>query len=236
MESGERFKRKSEQDESITPKDTPLSKVLLEDYYNNDLWNYQGPPETRFAKPNLKILACGIAVLLVMLTCVVLIFFFSFEEKVLNYDHNMVSIENPQDTNCELGQTCPTGCTPAVDEEIGCCIGCGLETDCNIRPLTVEWTDVPITESQQRIYLLVTTDCSFYYQTGFGPFLETTESGIAEINNACLSQPDKQIVIIACLSSMNLHDRTFNGFPVDYCNSTRGICVATNDVYQKGEL
>lgn len=86
---------------------------------------------------------------------------------------------------------------------------------------------VPLRVSRQRIWLLVSLNGYEFYQTGWAPII-TNDTGQAIVPNGCFSHSGQPVVIVACLSTKNLQDEIYIGFPVDLCESTYGICVRYN--------
>ena len=157
------------------------------------------------------------------------------------------------DSNCMYGIQQPTEpptvpCTPAQNDLTGCQVGCGLvdankcsTCQCGLT-VTVSWKAINVTAEPQWIYLLASTSGLSYWQTGFAqPVLQQQidpdtglASGTADIKDGCFSQPYQVVNIVACLSSRKLKNLVFSNFPVNHCNVTKGLCIATNNVALRG--
>jgi len=207
----------------------------------NDAWfysstrNYDSNGNQDPSRPaiNPKVLFTGSLVVFVLL-CLSFGFLWLSIEPTLNlnqsFDHNKVRLSFASST-CNYERSCTDFCTSIeVEHQQGCCIGCGLATDCNFN-VTVNWYNVPRLLQRQRIFLLVTLDGNDFYQTGYAPFVEGGVDGEAVIADGCFSESHQYVAVVGCLTSLDLQDDRYHGFPLRECNSTWGICIPTNQVF-----
>jgi hypothetical protein len=167
------------------------------------------------------------------------------------YQHKQLALDVVNGTtSCMYGiqypQT-PSSCTPKQNDLIGCQVGCGIVDDCGTcqcgLSIRVSWSNVNYTRDPQYIYLLASLDGIEYWQTGFAqPVLKQSVnrtnglvSGEATITDGCFGMPFQVINVVACMSSRSItKGRVFPAFPINHCNVTHGICIATNDVALQG--
>jgi hypothetical protein len=93
----------------------------------------------------------------------------------LIYDNGYVSNISLVEGNakCVFGVRDCTNCPNAqVEEMMGCCTGCKNPDSCNLE-VQVSWNNVPPRIPAQRIFLLVSSDCSTWWQTGWAPYVVT---------------------------------------------------------------
>jgi len=58
----------------------------------------------------------------------------------------------------------------------------------------------------------------------------TNTSGSAIIGNGCYGDPGYAIILVACITELDMQDSSFYGFPSRRCNSSWGICTSTQNV------
>lgn len=213
---------------------------------SNDSWHVP-PGSTKPSERNCRIPICATGIILVLLLVTLGLFFTLQRLTKVNedelFDHSRVRIGPflyDNGTDCAFEYKCLPGCTLELSREVGCCVGCpiGQANRDQVEPpncsfnVTVTWANVERLPWRQRIWLFTTIDGKYYYQTGFAPWIENSSNGSSIVPDGCFSRPYQQIALIACLSSEDLQDKSYKGFPVNKCNSTWGLCVATNGIYQ----
>lgn len=226
----------AEKDDLEDAKDLMQEKNVLSFYRTNDVFWYN-PPKLQKTGLNYKLLLFmasffGALIIIVAVTISTI----QNRKDAVTYNHDKVRLlpalggVNPR---CRFVRNCTTtpACTIELEHEIGCCIGCGLGTDCNF-DTQVAWQQVEKLPARQRIWLFVSTNGKGFFQTGFAPWVTNT-SGTATISNGCYSAPNQQIILVACLSTSDLQNKAYEGFPADSCTSTWGICIATNSIYNE---
>lgn len=227
-----------DQDEEEDEEDIK-TKHPLSFYRTNDVMWYE-PPLTEKSKVNVKLLlfmASFFGALIIIVT--VTIYTIQARKDFKIYDHDKVRLVPIKGTvqtrnpTCQFIRNCTVACQGNIEleHEIGCCMGCGLNTDCNF-DIQVIWQAVEEKPAPQRVWIFVSTNGEGFFQTGFAPYITNT-SGQAVVGNGCFSAPNQQIILIACLSTNKLQDRSYEGFPADSCDSSFGICIATNGVYNE---
>jgi len=238
------FKKKAEEVELRDLADTPeddaeireeiVDKNPLSFYRTNDVFWYN-PPNLHKDGLNYKLL-CFMSSFLGALIIIVVVTIFTIQARkdAVIYTHDklrVVPYGNTFEPHCRFVRNCTSApqCSIELEHEIGCCIGCGLTTDCNF-DTQIAWQNVESLPARQRIWLFVSTNGKGFFQTGFAPFV-TNSSGSAIISNGCYSAPNQQVILVACLSTSDLQNKATDGFPADSCSSTYGICIKTNSVY-----
>jgi len=236
----------------ITAQTQPLLEDGQEDpmagHKTNDSWRAEDKASLHGrARYNRKVIWLGIIFVIVGVGAVLGLFskWLITQKKVEKgiYDHSMVEIFSNPDPKCFFDYVCQPNCNFDLSREVGCCRGCPIGQlngqkpqkgvlNCNFN-VTVSWTNVTELSQRQRIWLFVSVDGIYFFQTGYGPYLQDGGNGSIVIPDGCYSFPNQQVLIVACLSALYLQDTTYLGFPAQKCNSTFGVCVSTNGVYAK---
>jgi len=204
-------------------------------YRTNDVFWYNAPNMQKdgFNWKMFLFMAFFLGALIIIV--IVTIFTIQAKKDAITYTHDKIRLvpymatPNPLEPHCRFIRNCTASCSIELEHEIGCCIGCGLTTDCNF-DTQIAWQQVEALPSRQRIWLFVSTNGKGFFQTGFAPYITNT-SGTAIISNGCYSAPNQQIILVACLSTSDLQNKATDGFPADSCSSTFGICISTNGVW-----
>jgi len=210
-----------EDDENASP---------LHGYKTNDTW-WRKPDEEHHITINTKVLGCGSVLLLLLIGVIVAVVWGADTGKVaafVPFDHTKVRVSAPK-TACTIARNCTSTCgSIAVEHALGCCSGCGIPQTCNF-PVTMTWNNVPSLGGRQRIWLFVSLDGHYFFQSGFAPYITNT-SGTYTIQDGCFGDPGFAIILVGCLTQLNLQDLAFEGFPAHRCNSTWGLCTATQGI------
>mmetsp|Transcript_610 Transcript_610/g.2148 ORF Transcript_610/g.2148 Transcript_610/m.2148 type:complete len:409 (-) Transcript_610:40-1266(-) len=158
------------------------------------------------------------------------------------YENSTLRVK-PTNSSCSYERSCPDYCTEAVNEVVGCCKGCYLaaEGDCGLT-VNVTYSHIPPSQSNEeiaKIYILVSNDGSFFWQTGWPvPVTNNREetlngTGSAQVTDGCYGPP-ASVVIVGCLSTYDLTAKTFDEFPLSACATYWGYCTHLNDVWVAG--
>jgi len=139
----------------------------------------------------------------------------------------MVQVVNPS-PNCVYTRNCTKSCdTVYIEHLTGCCWGCGIADVCSF-PVSVNWTNVVIYELRQRIWLFVSLDGHYFFQSGYAPIV-TNNTGSDTIGDGCYGEIGHSVLLVACLSDQDLENKAYEGFPASRCNSTFGYCTVSGD-------
>jgi len=204
----------------------------LSGFKTNDIW-YHKVTDVRPVRINTKVIGCGGIFILLTAGVIAAAVWGSDSQKnktVKIFTHDNVRVL-PTTTKCGFKRNCTAECTENIilEHEIGCCSGCGLKNTCNF-PVNISWYQVPLYDIRQRIWMFVTLDGHYFFHSGYAPFV-TNATGWTIVGNGCFGDPGHAMVMVACLSDLNLQDLSFEGFPANSCNSTWGYCSASNGIY-----
>jgi len=213
----------------------PLKGVPLSGYRTGDSFYYTERIAGK-SKFNTKVLVTG-GILTFFLACIIFAVVFganpqTFQTKSSTFNHNMVEVyyESPA---CLFVRNCTKNCDTLYLEHLtGCCWGCGIADICSF-PVVVNWTDVVIYELRQRIWLFVSLDGHYFFQSGYAPIVGNV-TGSAVIADGCFGEIGHAVLFVACLSDLNLENAGFEGFPASRCNSTFGVCGISGGALLKG--
>jgi len=221
-------------DEMKSAEELMQDKNVLSFYRTNDVYWYKAP-ELHTVGLNYKLL-CFMASFFGALIIIVAVTISTIQARkdAVVYNHDKVRVIPFGKTltpTCRFLRNCTAACSIELEHEIGCCIGCGLTTDCNF-DVSVAYQQVESLPARQRIWLFASTNGKGFFQTGFAPWI-TGSSGTALIQNGCFSAPSQQVILVACLSTNDLQNKAYDGFPADSCSSTYGVCVASNSIFNQ---
>eukprot|EP01118_Nematostelium_gracile_P015614 TRINITY_DN6291_c0_g1_i1.p1 TRINITY_DN6291_c0_g1~~TRINITY_DN6291_c0_g1_i1.p1 ORF type:complete len:277 (-),score=58.37 TRINITY_DN6291_c0_g1_i1:30-860(-) len=207
----------------------------LDGYRTQDSWYYKAE-EHKKNHVNTRALGCGLFMLFILALVIIAVMWGSDSTKggtttkKKDYNHDMVHVSIPGGVGgCSFARECTKECTTVdIEHQIGCCTGCGLANTCSF-PVQVNWNNVEQYELRQRIWLLVSLDGDYWFQSGWGALVSNT-SGNATVTNGCFGEAGRPLIMVGCLSDLSLQDKGFLGFPDKQCNSTYGICTASNGI------
>jgi hypothetical protein len=207
----------------------------LDGYRTQDSWYYKAE-EHKKNHVNTRALGCGLFMLFVLALVIIAVMWGSDStkgngpKKPKTYDHDMIRVSLEEDiAMCSFTRECTKECTSIeIEHQIGCCSGCGLPNTCSF-PVQIGWNNVEQYELRQRAWLLVSLDGHYWFQSGYGA-LVSNSTGTANITNGCFGEAGRPLIVVGCLSDLELQDKSFDGFPDKQCNSTYGICTASNGI------
>jgi len=203
----------------------------LSGYRTGDSFYYKEYKEQK-VKLNTRAIVC-VLLATFLLSCLIVAVLYGanpapFTPPALTYDHTMVGVSLPTGPLCSFTRNCTKYCDTVYLEHLtGCCWGCGIADTCSF-PVTVNWTDVLPKVGRLRVWLFVTLDGNFFFQSGNAPIV-TNSSGSAIVGDGCFGEIGHPMILISCLSDQNLENLSYEGFPASHCYSTFGICATSGD-------
>jgi len=215
---------------------TPSNVLVDEDgsplagYKTNDIF-WRKPDEEHQIRINTKVLGCGTLSVILLAGVIAAVVWGTGTTKTvvhIDYDHSKVRVSTSK-TLCSYARNCTPECDNIQAEHaLGCCTGCGLPDTCSFS-VNVSWYNVPALAGPQRVWLFATLDGHYFFQSGFAPYI-TNNTGSYTIQDGCFGQPGNPIILVACLTTKDLQDKSFEGFPDQRCNSTWGLCTASQNI------
>jgi len=202
----------------------------LSGYRTGDIFYYKEFREEK-VKVNGRAIVCVILSILLM-SCIIVAVLYGANPNLIPaspvYNHSFLNISLSAGPICRYTRNCTTYCDTVYLEHLtGCCWGCGIADTCSF-PVTVMWSGVNALTARLRVWLFVTLDGNFFFQSGYAPIV-VNNTGSSIIGDSCLGEVGHPLILVACLSEQNLENSATQGFPASSCLSSYGICAVTGD-------